>query len=108
MLQRYRVRKLRQIHAGERPPGEETFSKIQAHREKENEEPTLDAVGSRGFGTLERLTLGSVSDKVVRTAASPVSVYRQPPTGTDARTSPQTDFTYDKEATTWMRCQEKT
>ncbi len=48
---------------------------------EEGGEPTLIAVGSRGLGTLDRLALGSVSDKIMRAAAGPVLIYRQPPTG---------------------------
>jgi nucleotide-binding universal stress UspA family protein len=52
---------------------------------KEGGEPSLIAVGSRGHGMLDRLALGSVSDKVMHAAAGPVLIYRQPPTGVDAQ-----------------------
>jgi nucleotide-binding universal stress UspA family protein len=55
---------------------------------EEGGEPSLIAVGSRGHGMLDRLALGSVSDKIMRAAAGPVLIYRQPPTEADARTEP--------------------
>lgn len=54
---------------------------------EEGEEPTMIAIGSRGLGTLKRLTLGSVSDNILRTAAGPMLIYRQPPSGADTRTA---------------------
>lgn len=36
------------------------------------------AVGARELGALERLTLGSVSEKIVRAASGPVLIYRRP------------------------------
>ncbi len=55
---------------------------------EESGEPSLIAIGSRGHGMLDRLALGSVSDKIMRAAAGPVLIYRQPPTEADARMGP--------------------
>ncbi len=55
---------------------------------KEGGESSLIAVGSRGHGMLDRLGLGSVSDKIMRAAAGPVLIYRQPPAEADARKDP--------------------
>lgn len=54
---------------------------------EEDGKPALIAVGSRGLGTLDRLTLGSVSAEVMRTAVGPVLIYRQPPAGADTETT---------------------
>ncbi len=56
--------------------------------EEGGEQPSLVAIGSRGHGVLERLGLGSVSDKIMRAAAGPVLIYRQPPTEADVSTDP--------------------
>ncbi|HZG62385.1 MAG TPA: universal stress protein [Rubrobacteraceae bacterium] len=55
---------------------------------REDGEPALIVIGSRGLGTLDRLTLGSVSHEVMRMAVGPVLIYRQPPVNSDADTSP--------------------
>jgi len=54
---------------------------------EEDGKTALIAIGSRGLGTLKRLTLGSVSDNILRTAAGPMLIYRQPPSGADTRTA---------------------
>jgi nucleotide-binding universal stress UspA family protein len=54
---------------------------------EEDGKPALIAVGSRRLGTLDPLTLGSVSVKVIGTAVGPVLIYSQPPAGADTESA---------------------
>jgi nucleotide-binding universal stress UspA family protein len=60
---------------------------LETARDEAGSGRTLVAVGSRGLGTMQRLTLGSVSTKVLWAAEGPVLVYPVRHGGCDAATS---------------------